>query len=104
LTPGRIGRATDPELGRELVEPLHAGPPPPGRSFLIVGERCNASGSPQVQAAARGGGLGLDRLLAREQVRDGSHVLDVNVDYAGATTPADMAEIVKRFSGRSTRR
>ncbi|MEO0483413.1 MAG: dihydropteroate synthase, partial [Planctomycetota bacterium] len=35
--------------------------------------------------------------LAREQVREGSHVLDVNVDYAGRDNAADMAEVVKRL-------
>jgi 5-methyltetrahydrofolate--homocysteine methyltransferase len=30
-------------------------------------------------------------------VRDGSHVLDINVDYAGRDNARDMAEIVKRF-------
>ncbi|HYE03435.1 MAG TPA: vitamin B12 dependent-methionine synthase activation domain-containing protein, partial [Phycisphaerales bacterium] len=35
--------------------------------------------------------------LAREQVRrDGAHVLDVNVDYAGRDNPRDMAEVVSR--------
>jgi 5-methyltetrahydrofolate--homocysteine methyltransferase len=40
--------------------------------------------------------------LAREQVRDGSHVLDVNVDYAGRDNAKDMGEVVsaRRAPGR----
>ncbi len=35
--------------------------------------------------------------LAREQTREGSHVIDVNVDYAGRDNMRDMHEIVSRF-------
>jgi 5-methyltetrahydrofolate--homocysteine methyltransferase len=35
--------------------------------------------------------------MAKTQVREGSHVLDVNVDYAGRDNAADMAEIVSRL-------
>jgi len=35
--------------------------------------------------------------LAREQVREGSHVIDVNVDYAGRDNAQDMYEVARRF-------
>jgi 5-methyltetrahydrofolate--homocysteine methyltransferase len=35
--------------------------------------------------------------MARQQVREGANVLDLNVDYAGRDNVADMAEIVQRI-------
>ncbi len=65
-------------------------------SFLIVGERMNASGSrafkKQLEAEDWDGIVS----LAREQLREGAHVLDLNVDYAGRDNARDMAEIVRR--------
>jgi len=66
-------------------------------SFLIVGERCNASGSRKFKRLLEGEDWDGIVSLAREQVRDGSHVLDVNVDYAGRDNAADMGEIVRRL-------
>ncbi len=65
-------------------------------SFLIVGERCNASGSRKFKRLLEDENWDEIVALAREQVREGSHVLDVNVDYAGRDNPRDMAEVVKR--------
>src|ERR1700730_12278451 len=66
-------------------------------SFLIVGERVNASGSKKIR----------DRLnpedwdglvsLAKEQEREGAHVLDVNVDYVGRDGEVDMHELASRL-------
>ncbi|MGP1272195.1 MAG: methionine synthase [Phycisphaerales bacterium] len=66
-------------------------------SFLIVGERCNASGSRKFKRLLEDEDWDSIVALAREQVRDGSHVLDVNVDYAGRDNARDMAEVVKRL-------
>ena len=66
-------------------------------SFLIIGERCNASGSrafKQLLEAENWDGI---VALAKQQVRDGSHVLDINVDYAGRDNAADMSQVVKRL-------
>ncbi|USN98937.1 MAG: methionine synthase [Phycisphaeraceae bacterium] len=67
-------------------------------SFLFIGERCNASGSRKFKGLLEAEDWDSIVSLAREQVRDGSHVLDVNVDYAGRDNPRDMAEIVSRLS------
>ncbi len=66
-------------------------------SFLIVGERCNASGSRAFKRLLEAEDWDGIVALAKQQVRDGSHVLDVNVDYAGRDNAADMAEVVKRL-------
>ena len=66
-------------------------------TFLIVGERCNASGSRKFKRLLEEEDWDGVVSLAREQVRDGSHILDVNSDYAGRDNAEDMAEIVKRL-------
>ncbi|HEX5708612.1 MAG TPA: homocysteine S-methyltransferase family protein, partial [Pyrinomonadaceae bacterium] len=66
-------------------------------SFLIVGERVNASGSKKMRDLL--GAEDWDGLvsLAREQEREGAHVLDVNVDYVGRDGERDMHELVSRL-------
>ncbi|MBX3381382.1 MAG: methionine synthase [Phycisphaeraceae bacterium] len=65
-------------------------------SFLIVGERMNASGSRAFKTLLEKEAWDDIISLAREQVREGAHVLDLNVDYAGRDNVSDMSEIVKR--------
>lgn len=67
-------------------------------SFLIIGERCNASGSKKFKTLLENEDWDGVVSLAREQVtREGAHVLDINVDYAGRDNARDMAECVKRI-------
>ncbi|MBX3406828.1 MAG: methionine synthase [Phycisphaeraceae bacterium] len=67
-------------------------------SFLIVGERMNASGSRKFKQLLEAEDFDGIISLGREQMRhDGAHVLDLNVDYAGRDNARDMAEIVKRL-------
>ncbi len=66
-------------------------------SILIVGERCNASGSRKFKRLLEESDWDGIVALAREQVRDGSHVLDLNVDATGRDNGADMGEAVKRL-------
>ncbi len=66
-------------------------------SFLIVGERTNASGSRAFKRLLESEDWDGAVSLAREQVREGSHVIDVNVDYAGRDGPDDMQNVVARF-------
>jgi 5-methyltetrahydrofolate--homocysteine methyltransferase len=66
-------------------------------SLLNVGERTNASGSRAFKRILEAEQWDEMVSLAREQVREGSHVIDVNVDYAGRDNAADMAGIVHRF-------
>ncbi len=65
-------------------------------SFLIVGERMNASGSKAFKRLLEAEDWDSIVSLAKEQLREGAHVLDLNVDYAGRDNARDMAEIVKR--------
>ena len=65
-------------------------------SFLIVGERMNASGSRRFRQLLEAEDFDAIIGLARDQCRRGANVLDVNVDYAGRDNQADMEEIVRR--------
>ena len=62
-----------------------------------MGERCNASGSRRFKRLLEEEDWDSIVSLGREQMRDGSHVLDVNVDYAGRDNAADMREVVTRL-------
>jgi 5-methyltetrahydrofolate--homocysteine methyltransferase len=67
-------------------------------SFLIVGERVNASGSKKMRdllAAEDWDGL---VSLAKEQEREGAHILDVNVDFVGRNGVDDMHELASRLA------
>jgi 5-methyltetrahydrofolate--homocysteine methyltransferase len=66
-------------------------------SFLIIGERVNASGSKKMRdllSAEDWDGL---VSLAKEQEREGAHILDVNVDFVGRDGERDMHELVSRL-------
>ena len=66
-------------------------------SFLIIGERLNASGSKKVrELLAQEDWDGLVA-VARDQVKENAHVLDVNVDYVGRNGEVDMHELVSRL-------
>jgi 5-methyltetrahydrofolate--homocysteine methyltransferase len=66
-------------------------------SFLIVGERLNASGSKKCREMLNAEDWDGLVALARSQVREGAHVLDVNVDYVGRDGVRDMHELVSRL-------
>lgn len=68
-------------------------------SFLIVGERMNASGSKKFRQLLESEDWDAIVSLARDQCRRGANVLDINVDYAGRDNVADMDQIVGRVVG-----
>jgi len=66
-------------------------------SLLNIGERTNSSGSRKFKRLIEEEDFDEMVSLAREQVREGSHVIDVNVDYAGRDGAQDMYEVIRRF-------
>lgn len=118
---------TTPEHLRQVVERLHgpdgAGTPVPVRtpqptaasaslyaevpfrqdtSYLSIGERTNANGSKAFREALLEERWDDCVEIARSQIRDGAHLLDLNVDYVGRDGAADMSEIAYRFATAST--
>jgi 5-methyltetrahydrofolate--homocysteine methyltransferase len=71
-------------------------------TYLAIGERTNANGSRAFKEAM------LDERwddcidIARKQVRDGAHLLDVSVDYVGRDGVADMRTLVSKLASAST--
>ena len=71
-------------------------------SYLAIGERTNANGSKAFREAMLEGRWDDCVDIARKQVRDGAHLLDVCVDYVGRDGVDDAREIVSRFASAST--
>ncbi|WP_436963322.1 methionine synthase [Streptomyces sp. SudanB148_2056] len=113
---------TTPEHLRRLVErvrgltPAERAPrPEPGAaslyqsvpfrqdtSYLAIGERTNANGSKKFREAMLEGRWDDCVEMAREQIREGAHLLDLCVDYVGRDGVADMEELAGRFATAST--
>ncbi|MSR45100.1 MAG: methionine synthase [Phycisphaerales bacterium] len=66
-------------------------------SFLIVAERTNANGSRKFKTLLDAEDWDGLASMAKEELRDGSHVLDVCVDFVGRDGVRDMSETVARF-------
>jgi 5-methyltetrahydrofolate--homocysteine methyltransferase len=71
-------------------------------SFLAIGERTNANGSKAFREALLDGRLDDCVEIARQQTRDGAHLLDVCVDYVGRDGCADMTEVAGRLATAAT--
>ncbi|TKS99914.1 methionine synthase [Streptomyces lasalocidi] len=113
---------TTPEHLRRLVErvrdaaPAERSPQPePGAaslyqsvpfrqdtSYLAIGERTNANGSKKFREAMLAGRWDDCVEIAREQIREGAHMLDLCVDYVGRDGVADMRELAGRLATAST--
>ncbi|WP_256642729.1 dihydropteroate synthase, partial [Streptomyces murinus] len=108
---------TTPEHLRQVVERVRGLTPPardprpePGAaslyqsvpfrqdtSYLAIGERTNANGSKKFREAMLEARWDDCVEMAREQIREGAHMLDLCVDYVGRDGVADMAELAGRL-------
>ena len=113
---------TTPEHLRQLVErvreatPTERDPQPePGAAslyqtvpfrqdtaYMAIGERTNANGSKKFREAMLDGRWDDCVEMARDQIREGAHMLDLCVDYVGRDGVADMEELAGRFATAST--
>ncbi|TXC93526.1 methionine synthase [Streptomyces sp. ISID311] len=113
---------TTPEHLRQVVERVRGIAPPareprpePGAaslyqtvpfrqdtSYLAIGERTNANGSKKFREAMLDGRWDDCVEMARDQIREGAHMLDLCVDYVGRDGVADMEELAGRFATAST--
>src|SRR5437764_3753794 len=71
-------------------------------TYLTIGERTNANGSKKFRDAMLAADWDTCVAMAREQEKEGAHVLDVCVDYVGRDGTADMDEIASRFCTQAT--
>jgi 5-methyltetrahydrofolate--homocysteine methyltransferase len=113
---------TTPEHVRQVVEALGGRAPAPREpahepslsslyqsvpldqdiTYLTVGERCNANGSRKFRDLMLEGDLEGMVGVAKDQVREGAHVLDVCVDYVGRDGAPDMDVLAARLATQST--
>jgi 5-methyltetrahydrofolate--homocysteine methyltransferase len=71
-------------------------------SFLIVGERLNASGSKKCRDLLNEENWDSLVAMGKAQVKEGAHILDVNVDYVGRDGEKDMHELASRLVNNVT--
>ncbi|MBL8706480.1 MAG: methionine synthase [Rhodospirillales bacterium] len=68
-------------------------------AYLSIGERCNANGSKKFRELQEKGDWQGCVDMGREQVREGSHTLDVCTAFVGRDEVKEMAEVVSRMRG-----
>src|SRR6478752_7485187 len=102
---------TTPEHITRVVQAVGDLAPTPGQVvpdaavaslYQSVPFRQDASGSKAFREAMLAGRFSDCVEIARAQIRDGSHLLDVCVDYVGRDGAGDMREIAGRFATAST--
>ena len=71
-------------------------------TYLAIGEKTNANGSRAFRDALVAEDWEKCVEIARDQIRDGAHMLDLSVDYVGRDGAKDMYEIASRFATAST--
>jgi len=69
---------------------------------LSIGERCNANGSKKWRELQEKHDWDGCVDMAREQVREGSHALDICTAFVGRNETEEMQEVVRRFTGSVT--
>jgi 5-methyltetrahydrofolate--homocysteine methyltransferase len=67
-------------------------------SYLIVAERTNTNGSRQFKRLLQAEDWDGLSSMARDEMREGSHCLDVCVDFVGRDGVRDMKEVLKRYT------
>ncbi|WP_121162852.1 methionine synthase [Micromonospora pisi] len=95
-----VSREPSPEAGVASI--YHHVPFAQDASVLMVGERTNANGSKAFREAMLAGDWQACVEIARSQARDGSHLLDLCVDYVGRDGAEDMRQLASRFATAST--
>ncbi|MBP5973340.1 methionine synthase [Brasilonema sp. CT11] len=102
-----IAKELTPKVRHPELEPAAASiyniqPYEQDNSFLIIGERLNASGSKKCRELLNAEDWDGLVSMARAQVKEGAHILDVNVDYVGRDGVHDMHEVVSRLVNNVT--
>ncbi|MGJ7417824.1 methionine synthase [Streptomyces cinereoruber] len=98
LTPG--AREPRPEPGAASL--YQTVPFRQDTSYMAIGERTNANGSKKFREAMLEARWDDCVEMARDQIREGAHMLDLCVDYVGRDGVADMEELAGRFATAST--
>lgn len=95
---GRKPKTREPRLEPSVSSLYQAVPIRQENSFLIVGERTNANGSKKFRELLAAEDVDGMVRMAKEQVKAGSHMIDVCAAYVGRDEMADMQRIVSRYA------
>ncbi len=68
-------------------------------AFLSIGERCNANGSKKFRELQDAEDWDGTVAMGREQVKEGSHTLDVCTAFVGRDEISDMTNVITRMRG-----
>lgn len=68
-------------------------------AFLSIGERLNANGSKKFRELQENADWDGIVAMAREQIKEGSHTLDVCTAFVGRNETADITEVITRLRG-----
>ena len=98
LTPARRQPSADPGLASLYSHTSYDQSP----SFLVVGERANANGFKRFREAMLDSDWDTCVRIGQDQVAEGSHVLDLCVDYVGEDGVDDMNELASRYATQVT--
>ena len=71
-------------------------------TYMAIGERANANGSRAFRDAMLADDWSACLDIAKEQIRDGAHMLDVSIDYVGRDGVADMSTMASMLATAST--
>jgi 5-methyltetrahydrofolate--homocysteine methyltransferase len=97
---GPVARRPRPEPGVSSL--YQAVPFQQDASVLMIGERTNANGSKAFREAMLAERFEDCVEIARDQTRDGAHMIDLCIDYVGRDGAGDMAELAGRLATAST--
>lgn len=93
----RAPKARQPSVKRQISSLTQVEDFQQDNSYLIVAERTNTNGSRQFKRLLQEEDFDGLVSMARDEVRSGSHMLDVCVDFVGRDGKRDMHEVVGRY-------
>ncbi len=98
IKPAERNWSYQPSVSSNFIsQPLTVNPAP-----VLVGERCNANGSKQFREYLLKDDYEGMLQVARDQIKEGAHMLDICVAYVGRDEKKDMIEFVKRLNTQIT--
>ncbi|MGH3366604.1 MAG: methionine synthase [Nocardioidaceae bacterium] len=99
---GRVLRSREPQSEPGASSLYQDVPFRQDAAYLSIGERTNANGSKAFREAMLEHRWDDCVEIARAQIRDGAHLLDLCVDYVGRDGVQDMRELASRMATSST--
>lgn len=98
LKPAERNWNYQPSVSSNFInQPLRVDPAP-----VLVGERCNANGSKQFREYLLKDDYDGMLQVAKDQIKEGAHMLDICVAYVGRDEKKDMIEFIKRLNTQVT--